>query len=64
MSAPVSTVPLPDSQLALAVADLCRQGHTPPPPDRRSSLPSSELWSAVSLTGTNLWLDTGDEDPW
>lgn len=58
----VSTVPLPDSRLAVAVADFCRRGHTPPPADLRSSLPSSELWKAVSLLGTSLWLDTGDKE--
>ena len=57
----MTTAPLHDSPLASAVADFCH-GQAPDAPQQRDSFPSSPLWSAVTATGTSLWLDTGDID--
>ena len=57
----MTTAPLHDSPLASAVADFCH-GQVPDAPQQRESFPSSSLWSAVTATGTSLWLDTGDID--
>ncbi|MEZ5964398.1 MAG: transaldolase family protein [Planctomycetota bacterium] len=53
-------VPAHDSAAAKAVASFCREGHTPPGPAVRASLPASDVWAAMTRAGTALWLDTGD----
>jgi transaldolase len=55
-------VPAHDSKLAKEVATYCRSGHTAPDPRVRAAFPASEVWQAVTRTGTELWLDTGDVD--
>ncbi len=57
----MSEAPSHDSALAKDVAAYCLE-QVQEPQQKRSSFPSSELWAAVSKTGTALWLDTGDVD--
>lgn len=56
-----STATHHDSHLAQELHQFCSKAVTLPQA-RREDFPKSELWSAVSRTGTALWLDTGDID--
>lgn len=56
-----TSAPSFDSALAQAVAAFVREQDTTPPA-KRDSFASSPLWQAVTATGTELWLDTGDVD--
>ena len=51
-----------DSPLAQDLAGFCLQQLADAPQQQRDSFPGSDLWRAVSATGTSLWLDTGDVD--
>jgi transaldolase len=53
--------PRHDSPLAKEVAKFCLAQVTTPQ-QKRDSFAPSPLWSAVTKTGTTLWLDTGDVD--
>jgi len=57
----MTKAPAHDAPLAKAVGQFVLETCTIEPV-ARESFPRSELWEAVTRTGTELWLDTGDVD--
>lgn len=52
----------PTSQAAARLREFCLRGHTAPDPAIRRELPTNAVWQRFRELGTELWLDTGDED--